>query len=353
MVGRRTFGGMHSQLRQNARAAKAKAALSEAAPRRKTGDSRTGSMHKPVLVKEVLDCLLTERSEIIFDATVGTGGHAEAILADSRYKGELICADRDEDALAIAGRRLLRQGDRVRLVHLPFSRIAGFLSELNISRVSGFLFDLGLSALHLQDEKRGFSFQLDGPLDMRMDRTQSKTALQVVNEYSRTQLADIFWKFGQERLSKPIAKAIVNRRRRTAIRTTLELRNVLESVLNPRHRVKSLARVFQAIRIEVNGELIELKEGLKQAIDFLAPGGRLAVISYHSLEHGLIREKLRREGGGCVCPPDLPVCSCQAKARLRMVTPKPILPSTREKEENPQSRSAKLWAAEKLEAEPS
>lgn len=308
-------------------------------------------MHKPVLVKEVLDYLLTERSKVIFDATVGTGGHAEAILADSSYRGELICTDRDKEALRIAGRRLLRYRDRIRLAHLRFSQITDFLGKSNTGLVSGFLFDLGLCSLHLQDKIRGFSFQLDGPLDMRMDQTQSKTALQVVNQYSPTQLAEVFWRFGQERLSRPIAKAIANRRRRKTIQSTRELREVVEPVLNPRHRIKSLARVFQAIRIEVNGELTELKQGLKQAINSLAPGGRLVVISYHSLEHRMIREKLRRESGGCVCPPNLPVCSCKAKASLRIITPQPIIPSGQERQENPQSRSAKLWATEKLETE--
>jgi len=305
-------------------------------------------MHNPVLVREVLVHLLTERSEIIFDATVGTGGHSEAILDHSAYRGKLICTDRDQDALTIARNRLAKHKNRIRFAHLRFSQITGFLSESNISYVSGFLFDPGLCALHLEKKKRGFSFQLDGPLDMRMDATQSKTALEVVNQYSLTQLADVLWKFGQERLAKPIARAIVKSRSRAAIRTTMQLRSAVESVLNPRHRVKSLARVFQAIRIEVNDELSELKQGLEQAIDSMAPAGRLAVISYHSLEHRLIREKLRRESGGCTCPPDLPICSCQARARLRMITSKPIVPSTRERQDNPQSRSAKLWLAERL-----
>ena len=303
-------------------------------------------MHQPVLVNEVVENLLTEQSEIILDATVGAGGHAEAIL--TKFKGKLIGIDRDQSALQIAERRLVRFKNRVKFGHLRFSQIGDFLSSLNIKEVSGFLFDLGLCSLHLDDPQRGFSFQSDGPLDMRMDQSQPKSAMEVVNNYSVLELTTILFKFGQERFSHKIARAMENLRRRTPITTTSQLRNLVESVVNPRYRIKSLARVFQAIRIEVNDELDELKEGLKTAIDSLAPGGRLGVISYHSLEHGLIKDKLRRESKGCICPPDLPICGCGTKATLRMITKKPIVPSPEEKEENPRSRSAKLWVAEKL-----
>lgn len=305
-------------------------------------------MHQPVLVKEVLNNLLTEKSEILIDATVGTGGHAEAILTKLTGKAKLICIDRDENALRIAKKRLVWHKREIEFAHLRFSQIEDFLSSLNIKEVSGFLFDLGLCSLHLENKECGFSFQLDGPLDMRMDRSQSKSAFEVINNYSFSELTVILYKFGQERFSKKIARAIVNKRRKAPILTTFQLRDLVESVINPRYRIKSLARVFQAIRIEVNDELAELREGLKQAILLLAPGGRLCVISYHSLEHRLIREKMRRESKGCVCPPDLPVCVCGAKATLRMITTKPIVPSPEETEKNPQTRSAKLWVAEKL-----
>ena len=305
-------------------------------------------MHQPVLVKEVLENLLSDKSEILIDATVGTGGHSETILTKLKGKAKLICIDRDEDALKIAKRRLARHKNQVRFVHLRFSQIEDFLSSLNIKEVSGFLFDLGLCLLHLEDKERGFSFQLDGPLDMRMDRLQSKSAFEVVNHYSLPELTRIFHKFGQERFSKKISRAIVNQRGKSPISTTLQLRSLVESVVNPRYRIKSLARVFMAVRIEVNDELAELREGLKQAIRLLSPGGRLCVISYHSLEHGLIREKMRGESKGCVCPPNLPVCVCGAKATLRMITTRPIIPSPEEIKTNPKARSAKLWVAEKL-----
>ncbi len=305
-------------------------------------------MHQPVLVKEVLENLLTEKSEILFDATVGTGGHAEAIVAKLKGKAKLICIDRDEDALRIAKRRLARHKGKVRFGHLRFSQIEDFLRSLNIKEVSGFLFDLGLCSLHLENEERGFSFQSDGPLDMRMDRSQSKSALEVINHYSLSELNKILYEFGQERFSKRIARAIVNRRTKAPISTTFQLRGLIESVIDPRYRIKSLARCFQAIRMEVNEELFELRQGLDQAIRFLTPGSRMCVISYHSLEHRLIRDKMRRGSKGCVCPPDLPVCCCGARATLRMITTKPIVPSQEETEKNPKARSAKLWVAEKL-----
>jgi 16S rRNA (cytosine1402-N4)-methyltransferase len=309
------------------------------------------SMHQPVLVKEVMENLLTKHSEIIFDATVGTGGHAEAILEKLKGKGKLIGTDRDQSALEIAERRLARYKSEIKLGHFRFSQIGDFLGSLKIKEVSGFLFDLGLCSLHLDDPQRGFSFQSDGTLDMRMDQSQPKSAFAVVNNYTLAELAKILYEFGQERFSRKIAKAIVDRRNKAPISTTFQLRHLVESVVNPRYRIKSLARVFQAIRMEVNDELNELREGLKYAVSFLAPGGRLCVISYESLEHRLIKDKLRRESKGCICPPDLPICGCGAKATLRIITPKPIVPSQKEKQANPRSRSAKLWVAEKLKAQ--
>ena len=255
-------------------------------------------MHQPVLVKEVLEGLIPERRDVMVDATVGTGGHAEAIVSKLKGKAKLICTDRDEDALRIAKTRLAKYEKRLRFAQARFSQIDDLHADLNVMSVSGFLFDLGLFGLHLEDARRGFSFQLDGPLDLRMDRSQSKNAYEVVNRYSPSKLARILWEFGQEKFSRRIARAIVNRRRRSPILTTFQLRDIVESVIDKRYRIKSLARVFQAIRIEVNDELNQLKEGLNQAIGLLAPGGRLALISNNSLEHRLIREKIRQERRG-------------------------------------------------------
>jgi 16S rRNA (cytosine1402-N4)-methyltransferase len=304
-------------------------------------------MHQPVLVKEVVDNLVTENSRIIVDATVGTGGHAEAIL--SRHPVELIGIDQDLSALKISQKRLALYKDRIGLAQLRFSQIEEYLSGLKIKDISGFLFDLGLSSLQLDTPERGFSFQTEGPLDMRMDQSQSKNAFEVVNHYPVMQLTRILFQYGQEKFSKRIARAIEHRRNKAPISTTSELKEVVESVIYPPFRIKSLARVFQAIRIEVNDEINQLKEGLNQAIRLLTPGGRLCAISYHSLEHQLIKRKLKNESRGCICPPRLPVCACGARTTLRVLTPRPLAPSPEEKQSNHRSRSARLWVAEKLE----
>ncbi len=307
--------------------------------------------HKPVLLRKVLENLLTSKSGIYFDATVGTGGHAEAIASQLEPPGRLICIDRDESLLEIAKKRLDKHKDKVRFAHLCFSQIKDFILGLKIKEITGFLFDLGVCSLHLDDPQRGFSFQSDGPLDMRMDLSQTRTASFVVNNYSLSDLTKILFEFGEERFSKRIARAIVKQREKNKISTTFELRKLVESMVNPRYRIKSLARVFQAIRVEVNFELEELKKGLDRAIELLAPGGRLCAISYHSLEHRIIKDKIKRETKECVGPPEFPESLCgrtEVKTTLRMVAKKPIVPSIQEIEDNPRARSAKLWVAEKL-----
>lgn len=289
-------------------------------------------MHKPVLLKEVLENLLISKSGIYFDATTGTGGQAEAIVSQLEPEGKLICMDKDESLLEIAKKRLEKYKDKVKFGHFCFSQIKDFVLGLKIKEISGFLFDLGVCSLHLDDPQRGFSFQSDGPLDMRMDLSQSKTASFVVNSYSLSDLARILFEFGQERFSKRIAGAIVRQRGKKQISTTLELRELVESKVNPRYRIKSLARVFQAIRIEVNDELDELRRGMDQTIELLAPQGRLCVLGYHSLEHQIVKERIK----------------IKSKETLRMVTKKPIVPSAQEIKDNPRARSAKLWIAEKL-----
>lgn len=312
--------------------------------------------HKPVLLREVLENLLTSKSGIYLDATVGTGGHAEAIVSQLEPEGKLICIDRDESSLEIARKRLGKYKDRVRFQHLRFSQIKDLVLGLKIKEISGILFDLGVCSLHLDDPQRGFSFQGDGPLDMRIDPSQSKTAELVVNNYSLSLLIKILFEFGEEKFSRKIARAIVKQREKNKIHTTFELRKLVESKVNLRYRIKSLARVFQAIRIEVNDELEELRKGLDHAIQLLAPGGRLCVISYHSLEHRIIKERISRGLKGPICPQETSVpfrhgmsASLErGKATLRMLTKKPIVPSTQEIKENPRARSAQLWVVEKL-----
>jgi 16S rRNA (cytosine1402-N4)-methyltransferase len=313
-----------------------------------TSDAK--SRHQPVLLREVLENLLTSKSGIYFDATVGTGGHAEAIVSQLEPEGKLICIDKDESLLEIAKERLAPYKDKVRFSHLCFSQIKDLAWALKIKEITGFLFDLGVCSLHLDDPQRGFSFQSDGPLDMRMNLSQSKTASWVVNNYSLSDLSRILFEFGEERFSRRIAQTIVKQREKGEISTTFELRKLVESKVNPRYRIKSLARVFQAIRMEVGDELEELRKGLDQAIQLLAPRGRLCAISYHSLEHRMIRDKIKGRIASCVGPPDFPESlsgNIRHKATLRMVTKKPAIPSAREIEHNPRARSAKLWVAEK------
>jgi 16S rRNA (cytosine1402-N4)-methyltransferase len=313
-------------------------------------------MHRPVLLREVLENLITTKSGIYFDATVGTGGHAEAIVSQLEPQGKLIGIDRDESLLEIAKKRLDKYKDKIKFGHFCFSQIRDFVSALKIKEGSGFLFDLGVCSSHLDDPQRGFSFQWDGPLDMRMDLSQSKTASGVVNNYSLSDLTRILFQFGEERFSRRIARAIVSQREKKQISTTYELRKLVESKINPRYRIKSLARVFQAIRIEVNDELEELRKGLEQAIELLAPKGRLCIITYHSLEHRIIKERIKREAKGGNCPPDFPLSGyeqmptslSEVKTTLRMLTRKPIVPSAQEIKDNPRARSAKLWVVEKL-----
>jgi len=313
-------------------------------------------MHKPVLLREVLENLLTSKSGIYFDATAGTGGHAEAIVSQLEPDGKLICIDRDESLLAIAKKRLEKYKDKVELGHFCFSQIEDFVLALKVKEISGFLFDLGVCSVHLDDPQRGFSFQSDGPLDMRLDLSQTKTASWVVNNYSLFDLTRILFQFGEERFSKRIAKAIVSQREKKEISTTSELKRLVESKVNPRYRIKSLARVFQALRIEVNNELEELKKGLDQAIELLIPGGRLCIISYHSLEHRIIKDRIKRKIEESLHPSDFPVSLGGrtpgplggTKTTLKMVTRKPIVPSLQEIKDNPRARSAKLWVAEKL-----
>jgi len=321
---------------------------------RKTSDAKF--RHQPVLLKEVLENLLTSKCGIYFDATVGTGGHAEPIASLLGPEGKLICIDRDESLLEIAKKRLDKYNDKVKFAHLCFSQIKDLALDFKIKESSGFLFDLGVCSWHLDDPQRGFSFQSDGPLDMRMDLSQSKTASFVVNSYSFSDLTRVLFEFGQERFSKGIAKAIVKQREKKRISTTFELRKLVESEVYLRYRIKSLARVFQAIRIEVNDELEELRRGLDQAIQLLAPPGRLCVISYHSLEHQIIKDRIRKKAKGLLCPSfvsaslgeRIPAPLGEDKATLRMVTKKPMVPSAKEIEDNPRARSAKLWVAEKL-----
>jgi len=305
--------------------------------------------HIPVLLDQVLEYLLVDPDGTYIDTTVGGGGHSEGILKKLSSKGKLIGIDRDEDALRYSKEKLEKFSHKVSFFKVNFGDLSPFLIDLKINDISGFLFDLGLSSLQLENPERGFSYLKEGPLDMRMDTSQTEKALDVVNQYSAYELSKIFFQYGEERYSRPIAQEIVKRRKKEKIKTTKQLKDAIESKVNPKYRIKSLSRIFQAIRIEVNDELQELEKGLNSAVGFLRPNGRICVIAYHSLEDRLVKFTFNRLSKGCICPPEFPKCICgrEALKELEILTKKPIRPETEEIERNPKARSAKLRVAER------
>lgn len=316
--------------------------------------SGTDPRHLPVMVAEVVDALRTVPPGPIVDATLGAGGHAAALL-DALPEHTLVGVDRDDEALALAGETLARFGDRVTLVRANFDELddhvgaLGAASDAGLEGVSGVLFDLGVSSMQLDDPERGFSYRGDGPLDMRADRRQSLTAADVVNGYETAELARVLARHGEERFARRIARAVVAARPLT---TTGQLADVVrEAIPAPARRRGGhpAKRTFQAIRIEVNGELTTLGATLDRAIDLLVPGGRCVVLAYHSGEDRIVKERfVEAETGGCICPPQLP-CACGAVPRVRLVWRGAHRPAPAELAANPRSESARLRAAEKLD----
>ncbi|GAV21767.1 16S rRNA (cytosine(1402)-N(4))-methyltransferase RsmH [Carboxydothermus pertinax] len=304
--------------------------------------------HVPVLLYETIDLLKIKDGGIYVDATLGGGGHSEEIL--KRANCRVIGLDQDDDALAYALKRLTSFGDRFIALKGNFRQIRKVVYQLGIDAVDGVLMDLGVSSFQLDNPEKGFSYNQDGPLDMRMDSKNPKTAADVVNTYSEKELISIFYEYGEERYAPQIARAIVKRREKKPFTTTLELaEEIIRAVPAKARREKHPAkRVFQALRIEVNDELGSLEEGLVGAVELLKPGGRIVVITFHSLEDRLVKKFFRREENPCVCPKDFPVCVCGKKPRLKIITKKPIIPGPQEVEKNRRSHSAKLRAAEKL-----
>ncbi len=276
---------------------------------------------------------------------MGGGGHARGILVASTPDGELLGIDADPLAVALAGERLAEFGGRVTLVQGNFADLEEIALEHGFSPVDGILLDLGLSSLQLEAAGRGFSFQLDGPLDMRFDPSRTTTAADLVNDLSVEELASILSRYGEEPQARRIARAIVAER---PINTTGELAALVKRTVGRRRRIHPATRTFQALRIAVNEELECLAKALPQALGLLMPGGRLVVISFHSLEDRLVKKFFRRESRDCICPPEAPVCTCGHRATLGIVTRKPIRPSAEEVAANPRSRSAKLRIAFRL-----
>jgi 16S rRNA (cytosine1402-N4)-methyltransferase len=309
---------------------------------------RLASYHTPVLQEEVLKWLITSAGGVYVDATLGGGGHAESTLQRLDPTGMLVGFDADSDAIQFSKTRLSAFSGRVLLIHENFRNLSAALAQRGIHHISGVLFDLGVSSYQFDEPSRGFSFRSDEPLDMRMDRSQTLDARTILREFGERQLSDIFFKYGEERAARAIARAIVRQRPAPGIETSGQLASLVKSVVGDRFLVKSLARVFQALRIVVNDELESLGNALGQAIALLNPNGRIVVISYHSLEDRIVKETFKREAetvrrSGNKLAPDTRV-----EPKLRILTKKPVEASEEEIRSNPRSRSAKLRAAERV-----
>jgi len=307
--------------------------------------------HKSVLLDECIEALNIRPDGIYVDGTLGRAGHSREIV-QRLTTGRLICIDRDMAAIDAAKERLAPWMERVTLVHGNFADLGEVLREMDVTGVDGMLFDLGVSSPQLDDASRGFSYMQDAPLDMRMDKSAALTAYEVVNAWSYEELRRILFEYGEERYAPAIAKAIVRARETRPVETTLELVDLIKGAMPPaalREKQHPAKRSFQAIRIAVNGELDALPPMLKSATDALNPGGRLAVITFHSLEDRIVKRAMQDMARGCTCPPEFPVCICGKKPKLKLLTRKPIVSGEAELEENPRARSAKLRVAEKCE----
>lgn len=303
--------------------------------------------HHPVLLQEALALLAPRPGGRYIDATLGGGGHAEAILEASSPDGQLLGLDADPRAIQRVRERLARFGPRAILVHANFRELEAVARTHGFEDVDGILFDLGVSSFHLDEAEQGFSFRHEGPLDMRLDPTSGPTAADIVNTLDEEELADILYRYGEERRSRRIARALVANR---PITTTTQLAEIVVRAIGrrPGTRIHPATRTFQALRIYVNDELGALEAALPQAVNLLKPGGILVVITFHSLEDRIVKHFLRQESRDCICPPNTPICTCGHKAQLAILHRKGITPSPDEIARNPRSRSARLRAARKL-----
>jgi 16S rRNA (cytosine1402-N4)-methyltransferase len=313
-------------------------------------DAEGDIAHLPVMLGEVLEHLAVRPGGRYIDATLGAGGHAAGILERSAPDGRLLGIDRDETALAEAGRRLAPFASRVQALRGNFADIGRLSREAGWGDVDGILIDLGFSSMQIDDPARGFAFRTEGRLDMRMDRRQALSAMEVVNKYPESELARIFHEYGEERRSRRLAGVIAEERRKEPIGTTARLAEVVLRAVGrpPGSRIHPATRVFQAIRMEVNDELGNIARSLPDAVSLLRPGGRLAVLSYHSVEDRAVKEVFRRLEGKCLCRPDAPICVCGAKREVHRVTRRPLEPGPAEVDGNRRARSAKLRVVERM-----
>ena len=305
----------------------------------------SGALHQPVLYHEIIHALQPKNAGRYVDGTLGAGGHARGILEACAPDGCLLGLDVDPQALALARETLAPYGERARLIQTSYDSLAETLREISWNEVDGILLDLGLSSMQLDTPERGFSFQQDAPLDMRFDPDSPTTAADLVNTLPQDELADLIYRYGEERASRRIAQAILKAR---PLQTTRQLAAVIEAVLPRKGHIHPATKTFQALRIAVNEELDRVENVLPQAVAALKSGGRLAIISFHSLEDRIVKAYFRRESRDCICPPKQPVCTCGHIATLKEISRKPIIPGEAEIMANPRARSAKLRIAEKL-----
>ena len=301
--------------------------------------------HKSILLEETIDGLNIKPDGIYVDGTLGGAGHASEVCRRLSAKGRFIGIDQDQDAIVAASDRLAAYEDRVTIIRSNYCYMANELHSLGIQKVNGIVLDLGVSSYQLDNEERGFTYRTDAPLDMRMDQRQSRTAADIVNGYEEKELYRIIRDYGEDKFAKNIAKHIVAARQQSPIRTTGELTEIIRQSIPMKMQVTGghpAKRTFQAIRIELNRELDVLRESLDGMIDLLDDGGRICIITFHSLEDRIVKTIFRKNENPCTCPSDFPVCVCGKKSKGKVITRKPILPTTAEQEENPRSKSAKL-----------
>ncbi len=306
--------------------------------------------HYSVLLNESIDGLNIKPDGVYFDLTLGGGGHSEQI-ARRLTSGRLICFDADNDAIEASKKRLAPYADKITFVHSNFRYIGSYIEENEIDRIDGAVADLGVSSYQLDCAERGFSYMADAPLDMRMDVKAPLSAYDIVNSYSEADLKRIIFAYGEENYAPQIARGIVRRREEKPIETTLELAQLIKDSMPAKAKIGGhhpAKKTFQAIRIQVNGELDSIPLALNALIKYMSPGGRISVITFHSLEDRIVKNVFSDAATGCTCPPNFPVCVCGNKPKIKVITKKPLLPSEQELEENPRSRSAKLRIAEKI-----
>ncbi|MBN2503477.1 MAG: 16S rRNA (cytosine(1402)-N(4))-methyltransferase RsmH [Anaerolineales bacterium] len=316
-----------------------------------SGPEESKLPHEPVLYQEIIHALRPQRAGKYVDGTLGAGGHAWGILQVSGAGGRLLGLDVDPQALAMARQRLAEYGERAIVVQASYTELSAQLAMLGWEAVDGILLDLGASSMQFDTAERGFSFQADGPLDMRFSPENPVTAADLVNDLPESELADLIYRYGEERRSRQIARALVQAR---PLQTTSQLAETIAKAAGGRSKAEHIhpaTRTFQALRIAVNEELQAIEQVLPQAVAALAPGGRLAVIAFHSLEDRIVKQYFRRESQDCICPPEQPVCICDHKASIEIITRRPIGPAEAEAQANPRARSARLRVAEKLAVE--